>query len=86
MEEAGVRDFQVLSWFGLLAPAGTPAAVITRVNAETVKVLARPDVSAALAAQGMDVMSGTPDQFANHIKSEIARMTKIAATAGIKAE
>lgn len=86
MEEAGVRDFQVLSWFGLLAPAGTPAAVITRVNTETVKVLARPDVSAALAAQGMDVMSGTPDQFANHIKSEIARMTKIAATAGIKAE
>ena len=86
MEEAGVRDFQVLSWFGLLAPAGTPAAVIARVNAETVKVLARPDVSAALAAQGMDVMSGTPDQFANHIKSEIARMTKIAATAGIKAE
>ena len=86
MEEAGVRDFQVLSWFGFLAPAGTPAAVITRVNAETVKVLARPDVSAALAAQGMDVMSGTPDQFANHIKSEIARMTKIAATAGIKAE
>ena len=86
MEEAGVRDFQVLSWFGFLAPAGTPAAVITRVNAETVKVLARPDVSAALAAQGMDVMSGTPDQFANHIKSEIARMTKIAATAGIKSE
>ncbi len=86
MEEAGVRDFQVLSWFGLLAPAGTPPAVITRVNAETAKVLARPDVKAAFAAQGMDVMSGTPDQFANHIKSEIARMTKIAASAGIKAD
>jgi tripartite-type tricarboxylate transporter receptor subunit TctC len=51
-----------------------------------VKVLARPDVKAALAAQGMDVMSGTPDQFATHIKSEIARMTKIAASAGIKAD
>jgi tripartite-type tricarboxylate transporter receptor subunit TctC len=86
MEEAGVRDFQVLSWFGLLAPAGTPAAVITRVNAEAVKVLARPDIKAALAAQGMDVISGTPEQFANHIKSEIARMTKIAASAGIKAD
>jgi tripartite-type tricarboxylate transporter receptor subunit TctC len=49
-------------------------------------VLARADVKAALAAQGMDVISGTPEQFANHIKSEIARMTKIAASAGIKAE
>jgi tripartite-type tricarboxylate transporter receptor subunit TctC len=86
MEEAGLRDFQVLSWFGLLAPAGTPAGVITRVNAETVKVLLRPDVKAALGAQGLDVISGTPDQFANHIKSEIARMTKVAASAGIKAD
>ena len=86
MEEAGVRDFQVLSWFGLLAPAGTPPAVIARVNAEAVKVLARPDVKSALAAQGMDVISGTPEQFASHIKSEITRMTKIAASAGIKAD
>ncbi len=86
MAEAGLKDFQVLSWFGLLAPAGTPAAIITRVNSETVKVLLRPDVKAALAAQGLEVISGAPDQFATHIKSEIARMTKIAATAGIKAD
>ena len=86
MEEAGLRDFQVTSWFGLLAPAGTPAAVITRMNAETVKVLLRPDVKGALGAQGLEVVSGTPAEFANHIKSEIARMTKIAASAGIKAE
>jgi tripartite-type tricarboxylate transporter receptor subunit TctC len=86
MAEAGLRDFQVTSWFGLLAPAGTPAAIVTRVNAETVKVLLRPDVKAALGAQGLEVISSTPEQFANHIKSEIARMTKIAATAGIKAD
>jgi tripartite-type tricarboxylate transporter receptor subunit TctC len=86
MAEAGVRDFQVVSWFGLLAPAGTPPAVITRVNADTVKVLQRADVKAALGAQGLEVISGTPEQFANHIKSEIARMTKIAASAGIKAD
>ncbi len=86
MAEAGLNDFQVLSWFGLLAPAGTPAAIITRVNAETVKVLARADVKSALAAQGLEVISGTPEQFANHIRSEIARMTKVAATAGIKAD
>ncbi|MDB5810832.1 MAG: LacI family transcriptional regulator [Betaproteobacteria bacterium] len=86
MEEAGLRDFYVVSWFGLLAPAGTPPAVITRVNADTVKVLQRADVKAALGAQGLEVISGTPDQFATHIKSEIARMTKIAASAGIKAD
>ena len=86
MAEAGLKDFQVSSWFGLLAPAGTAPAVITRVNAETVKVLARPDVKTALNAQGLEVISSTPEQFANHIKSEIARMTKIAASAGIKAD
>jgi tripartite-type tricarboxylate transporter receptor subunit TctC len=86
MAEAGLNNFQVLSWFGLLAPAGTPAAIIARVNAETVKVLLRPDVKSALNAQGLEVISGTPGEFADHIKSEIARMTKIAASAGIKAD
>ena len=86
MGEAGVKDFVVLSWFGLLAPAGTPPAIVTRLNAETNKVLQRADIKAAFAAQGFDVVSGTPEQFATHIKSEIARMTKIAAAANIKAD
>ena len=84
--ESGLKDFDVTSWFGLLAPTGTPAAIITRINSETVKVLQRPDVKAALNAQGLEVISGTPEQFANHIKTEIARMTKIAQGAGIKAD
>ena len=84
--EAGLKDFDVTSWFGLLAPAGTPAAIITRVNAEAVKVLLRADVKAALNAQGLEVISSTPEQFGNHIKTEIARMTKIAQSAGIKAD
>lgn len=86
MAEAGLKDFDVTSWFGLLAPAGTPAAIITRVNAETVKVLLRADVKATLSAQGLEVISSTPEQFGNHIKTEIARMTKIAQSAGIKAD
>jgi tripartite-type tricarboxylate transporter receptor subunit TctC len=84
--ESGLKDFDVTSWFGLLAPAGTPAAIITRINSETVKVLQRTDVRAALNAQGLEVISGTPEQFAGHIKTEIARMTKIAQSAGIKAD
>jgi tripartite-type tricarboxylate transporter receptor subunit TctC len=86
MVEAGVPDFEITSWFGLLAPAGTPAPLVGRLNAEMVKVLARDDVKSTLGAQGLDVRSSSPEQFAAHIKSEIARFTRIARTAGIKAE
>jgi len=86
MVEAGVPDFEITSWFGLLAPAGTPAPIVARLNAEMVKVLAREDVRSTLGAQGLNVASSSPEQFAAHIKSEIARFTRIARTAGIKAE
>jgi tripartite-type tricarboxylate transporter receptor subunit TctC len=86
MVEAGVADFEITSWFGLLAPAGTPAPIVGQLNAEMVKVLARQDVKSTLGAQGLDVAASSPEQFAAHIKSEIARFTKIARTAGIKAE
>jgi tripartite-type tricarboxylate transporter receptor subunit TctC len=86
MAEAGLPEFEIQSWFGLLAPAGTPAAVVARLNAETAKVLGRADVKATLAAQGLEVAPGSPEQFAAYIKSEIARFTKIGKAAGIKAE
>jgi tripartite-type tricarboxylate transporter receptor subunit TctC len=86
MAEAGVPDFEITSWFGLLAPAGTPAPIISRLNAETAKVLTRADVKSTLGAQGLEVSASSPEQFAAHIKSEIARFSKIAKAAGIKAE
>jgi len=86
MVEAGVPDFEITSWFGLLAPAGTPAPVVARLNAEMVRVLAREDVRSTLGAQGLNVASSTPEQFAAHIRSEIARFSRIAKPAGIKAE
>jgi tripartite-type tricarboxylate transporter receptor subunit TctC len=86
MSEAGLPGFEIVSWFGLLAPAGTPAPIVARLNAETVKVLERSDVKAALANQGLEVAPGSPEQFAAHIKSEIAKFTKIGKAAGIKAE
>ncbi|PYX72410.1 MAG: LacI family transcriptional regulator [Acidobacteria bacterium] len=86
MPEAGLPDFEVTSWFGLLVPAGTPSPVIGRLNAETIKVLRRADVKATLTAQGLEVAPGSPEQFAAHIQSEIARFTQIAKAAGIKAE
>jgi len=86
MAEAGLPDFVITSWFGLLVPAGTPAPIVARLNAETVKVLGRAEVKATLAAQGLEVAGSTPEQFAAHIKSEIGRFGQIAKAAGIKAE
>ena len=86
MVEAGVAEFEITSWFGLLAPASTPSPVIARLNAELLKVLAREDVKSTLGAQGLEVRSSSPEQFAAHIKSEIARFSRIARTAGIKVE
>ena len=78
--------FEMLSWFGLLAPAATPPAIITRLNTETGKVLALPDVKAALTAQGFEVTAGTPEQFGDYIKREIEKITSIAKAAGVTAQ
>jgi len=86
LSEAGLQGFEMLSWFGLLAPAGTPRAIVARLNAETIKALGTPEIKAYVAAQGSEIMSGTPEQFADYIKSEITRIAGIAKAAGIKAE
>jgi tripartite-type tricarboxylate transporter receptor subunit TctC len=86
LSEAGLPGFEILSWFALLAPAGTPVPIISRLNAETLKVLARDDIKSTLGAQGLTVASSTPQQLAAHIKSEIAKFTRIATAAGLKAE
>jgi tripartite-type tricarboxylate transporter receptor subunit TctC len=86
MAEGGLPGFEMASWFGLLAPAATPRAIVNRLNSETIKALSVPDVKSMAAAQGSELVPGTPEQFADHIKSEIARIGKIAKGAGIKAE
>jgi len=86
MSEAGLPGFDIGSWFGLLAPAGTPAPIVSRLNAETVKVLGRSDVQATLGAQGLELVPSSPEQFSAHIKSEIAKFSRIAKAANIKAE
>ncbi len=78
--------FEMMSWFGLLGPAGLPPAIVSRMNTETAKVLANAEVRSLLNAQGFEVMSGTPEQFGDFIKNEIAKITRLAKAAGIKAE
>jgi tripartite-type tricarboxylate transporter receptor subunit TctC len=86
LSEAGLPGFQMMSWFGLLAPAGTPRPIITRLNAETLKALATPEIKSAISATGLEAIPGSPEQFADHIRSEIARISGIVKSAGIKAE
>ena len=86
MTEAGLPGFEITSWFGLLAPARTPPEIVSRLNAELLKVQALPDVKAALAKLGFDVVSGTPEQFAEHIRREVEKFTKLVKATGIKAE
>ena len=83
---SGLPGFEMLSWFGLLAPAATPPAIVTQLNAEVAKVLALPEIKSALGAQGLETRGGTPAQFGDYIKSEIAKISKIAKTAGVRAD
>ncbi len=84
--ESGYPGFEFTNWFGLLAPAGTPATIVRTVHLETVKALALPDLRAKLAALGMDGIGGSPDELAALIKSEIPKWAKVIKEAGIKAE
>jgi tripartite-type tricarboxylate transporter receptor subunit TctC len=80
--ESGLPGYEATSWFGLLAPAGTPAAVITKLNAAIVKVLGQPDVRKRISDQGAEVYSETPEQFAAFIQAEGVKWGKVVRDSG----
>lgn len=82
--EAGFKDFEAVTWFGFLAPAGTPPAVIKTLNIEINKVLVSKDVAAKLESEGGDVMGGTPEQFAELLKKDITRWGQVVRDSGAK--
>jgi tripartite-type tricarboxylate transporter receptor subunit TctC len=86
ISESGVPGYDVSSWYGLLAPAGTPAAVVSRLQREIAKVLRSPDVGEKLTAQGLDLVGSTPDAFAAVIKSEIMKWAKVVKASGARAD
>ena len=83
---ATLPGFEVLTWYGLFAPVGTPREIIGRVRSETVKALASPDVKQRLAAQGFDADGNTPEQFTEVIRRDLARWQKVIADAKIRVE
>ena len=85
--ESGLPGFEASSWFGLLAPAGTPRDVVTKVNGEVAKWLATPEAKEKLAAQGAIVATGlAPEDFVRHIASETAKWQKVVKESGAKVE
>lgn len=84
--EAGIADFQSDSWYGILVPAGTPRDIIAKLNAEILRVLALPDVKQRLAIEGAEPMGDTPERFAEQIKKDLARWTKVASEVKVKVD
>jgi tripartite-type tricarboxylate transporter receptor subunit TctC len=84
--EAGLRDFEVTTWYGVLAPAGTPRSIVNRLNGELVKIMHAPELKERLAATGTDPLTSTPEEFADYIKREIAKWGEVVRKAGVKAD
>jgi tripartite-type tricarboxylate transporter receptor subunit TctC len=84
--EAGLRGYEVTLWFGILAPASTPPAIVTRLNRDMVAALATIEVKNALLAQGVEAAPGTPAEFTALIKSEVSKWRSVAKTAGIEGD
>jgi len=84
--EAGVPGYAAGTWYGVYAPAGTPADIVSRVSAETRKALALADVKGAFLAQGLETAGTTPEQFAGFMREEFAKWGKVIRDAGIKAQ
>ncbi len=84
--EAGVAGYEVSQWYGLLAPTGTPATIIERLNAEIGKALKHPETRSRLQAEGAEPVGSSPQEFGAFFKAEITKWTQILQKAGIRAD
>ena len=81
--ELGFPGYEISSWQGVFAPGGTPPDIIAKINAELVRMLNTPDVRTRIMREGADPVGSTPEQFAERVKSEIAKWAKVAKAAGM---
>jgi tripartite-type tricarboxylate transporter receptor subunit TctC len=86
LDEAGVKGYELASWFGLFVPAGTPRAIVNRLNKAVNTATARPEMKERLSGQGAEPLGGTPEDLASYLKRELAKYGKIIREAGIKGE
>ena len=81
-----VRGYEVVNWFGIVAPAGTPAAVVTRINRDLNAALASPALRERLAAQGADTVGGSPEDFGKVIRVDFAKWAKVVKQSGARVD
>ena len=86
ISESGLPGFEASSWFGVLAPAGTPAPIVARINAEINKWLQSAEAREKLLSQGAEAAGGTPEQFAHHIRAESEKWAKVVKASGAKVD
>jgi len=86
MQEAGVPGYEVAGWYGMLAPAGTPRAIVDRLNHELVRIVHLPDVTEKIRSDGSEPVGSSPAQFAAHIKAEVDKWRDLIHKTGIKTE
>ena len=84
--EAGVPGYEAVQWWGLLAPAGTPKEIISRLHKDTVSVLLTPDIRERFASEGTEVVANSPEEFAAYMAIETAKWAKVVKNAGIQPE
>jgi len=84
LAESGVPGYEVIAWFGVLAPAGVPPAVVERLNGAIGTVMAMPEVRDKLSSLGADLRASTPAEFDRQIRSEIDKWGKVVKAAGIE--
>ncbi|TMG73005.1 MAG: hypothetical protein E6H75_14360 [Betaproteobacteria bacterium] len=84
LDESGVKGFDASGWYGIVAPAGTPRGIVTRLNAEIRRIMQTPDLRARLDNEGAIPAPGSPEEFAAFIQSEIARWGAVLRRAGIQ--
>src|SRR5690606_23797303 len=84
MAEAGLPEYELSSWFGLVAPAGSSPDIVSRINADLIQVMNRPKVREQLANRGDEAFPGTPEEADAYLRAEIAKWKKIIEAANIK--
>lgn len=86
LDASGLKGFDISTWFGLMAPMGTPAEIIQRVHAATVKAIARPEMQQTLLSLGFEPEPMSPEQFSAHVKAELKKFADIVKASGAKFE